>query len=174
MAKDGPIRATLKGVALVRRAVGVGLARLWLRLRGKPRYRLRGSCNGCGRCCERPTVSVGLLVNRFVGIRAIFLAWHRWVNGFLFVDHDTEWRTIAFRCTHYDPESGLCDSYATRPWMCRDYPRNLLYAPVPEFFDECGYYAVDRYADRIRASLRRIDIDEETLVHLEEKLHVRE
>jgi hypothetical protein len=56
--RDGPIRRVLKRIALSRYTFDLWFTRLLLRARGEPRYRLTGACNGCGRCCETPVISV--------------------------------------------------------------------------------------------------------------------
>jgi len=61
-------------------------------------------------------------------------------------------RNFVFRCTHFDPATRSCDSYASRPGMCRDYPRNLTYSALPEFLPECGYSAVYKKGEQLRSA----------------------
>jgi hypothetical protein len=63
-------------------------------------------------------------------------------------------RVFVFRCTHFDVATRSCDSYESRPGMCRDYPRALLDQPAPAFFPECGYRPVATNAKRLPAALR--------------------
>lgn len=35
-----------------------------------------------------------------------------------------EGRTVAWTCTHFEPETGCCGIYETRPPMCKTYPTN--------------------------------------------------
>jgi Fe-S-cluster containining protein len=59
-------------------------------------------------------------------LRRVFLWWQRVVNGFeLKATHARE-RTFVFTCTHFDEATRLCDSYGSRPGLCRDYPRATL------------------------------------------------
>lgn len=137
--RDLAPRRALKIV--VRGVLGLELAlRRWgLRLRGEPRWRLGGRCEGCARCCEAPTLRTGALVARLPTLRALFVAWQRHVNGWELQSVDRPARLFTFRCTHFDPVTRRCDSYASRPLACRDYPRGLLFQPWPEFFEGCGH-----------------------------------
>lgn len=172
--RDGAIRRGIKAFARLRYAIDLGLTRRIHARRAPLRYRLTGMCNGCGRCCERPTIQVSAWTLRFPLWRALVLAWHRWVNGFVFVEEDRPRGLIAFRCTHYDPATKLCDSYESRPGMCRDYPRPLLEAAVPEFFSECGYSAVDTQAEGLRAALDMVPLDEARRAELYRRLRIKE
>ena len=100
------------------------------------------------------------------------LPWDR--IGFELLKIDLRNRHMVFRCTHYDPATKLCDSYHSRPGRCRDYPRNLLTAPRPQFFSECSYFAVDRNAERYRRALERFPITEEKREELFERLYLIE
>lgn len=113
------------------------------KLSGAQRWRLTGSCNGCGACCESPTIAVGRLLWWMPTPRALFLAWQHHVNGFVLTGRLREARAFVFRCTHFDPATRTCDSYASRPFMCRHYPRILLEQAWPTLFSDCSYEVVD-------------------------------
>ena len=66
------------------------------------------------------------------------------MNGFELVRSDEESWTFVFRCTHFDPATRSCDSYGSRPGLCRDYPRLLLWQPNPELLPGCGCRARPR------------------------------
>lgn len=169
--RDGPVRFAVKWLARVMATVDLRVAR---RFAPAPRYRLTGTCNGCGRCCEAPTMSVGRLTWRLPRLRALALWWQRVVNGFEFVSSDARFRTVTFRCTHYDPVTKQCDSYASRPLMCRDYPVNLTHEANPVLFDECSHRVVDVKADAMRAALERTGLTAEQREALERKLNLKE
>ena len=57
--------------------------------------------------------------------------------------------------THFDWETRSCDSYVSRPGMCRDYPRALLDQPRPRLFVECGYGVRPANAGALAAALDR-------------------
>ena len=79
----------------------------------------------------------------FPTARRLFLWWQRRVNQFELTETKVADRVFVFRCDHFDRESRRCDSYQSRPGMCRDYPRVLLDQADPQFFRECGYFPLD-------------------------------
>ena len=172
--KDGPVREVAKGLARMFWRFDLWAFRAWAKLRGEPRYTLSGSCNGCGRCCEAPSVSVSRLIWSMPTARAAFLWWQRVVNRFELVSAEREGRVFTFSCGHFDPETGRCDSYGTRPGMCRDYPRGLLYQPFPKLFAECSYTLVSRDADRMRAALDGMALSEDQRAKLALRLGLSE
>jgi hypothetical protein len=129
--RDGPLRRALKAVARARFFVDVRLDRAIRRRRG-PWFELGGECRRCARCCEAPAIAVNAVVWHVRSVRALFLWWQRAVNGFLLQEARRAGRTFVFRCTHFDGATRTCDSYDSRPGLCRDYPRALLYQPEPE------------------------------------------
>lgn len=172
--RDGPLRRAIKWIARLRYNFDLAVTRLILRARGEPRYRLAGACNGCGRCCETPVIQASTPVFRLRSLRWLVLGWHRVVNGFEQISEDREHKLFVFRCTHYDPVTKQCDSYESRPGMCRDYPRNLIYSALPEFHSECGYYAVYKKAEGLRRALEETNLPPEKLEELVRKLHLKE
>ena len=90
--------------------------------------------------------------------RGLFLAWHRRVNGFELVSEDARAGVFVFRCSHFDRATRSCDSYGSRPGMCRDYPRNLMWQPSPELLPACGYRAMPPNAAGLRAAIDRAEI----------------
>lgn len=111
---------------------------------------------------------------RFMTVRALTLWWQRAVNGFEFVQADPRVRAFVFRCTHYDPKTRRCDSYESRPLMCRDYPVNLTFEAVPSLFPECSHGVVDRNGEALRAAMVAAGVDAEKLKAIEEKLFLTE
>ena len=169
--RDGPVRVGVKWLA--RMAAGLDL-RVGRKLSAPPRYRLTGTCNGCGKCCEAPTMQVGRTTWRLPTLRALALWWQRVVNGFEFASADARFRTVTFRCTHYNAVTKQCDSYASRPLMCRDYPVNLTFDANPVLFDECSHRLVDVNAAGLRDALERTSLSPEQRADLERKLNLRE
>ena len=121
-------------------------------LRERP-YRLGGACQRCAACCEAPAIRVHALVWLAPTLRRVFLWWQERVNGFVLVEARRAERSFVFRCTHFDSKTRACDSYASRPGMCRDYPRALLYQPSPRLLPGCGYKPIARNADELRRAL---------------------
>ncbi len=172
--RDGPVRRAVKRLALWRYQIDLAFTRWVLARRGEPAFDLRGRCTGCGACCESPMVSVLPPCFHLKSVRWLILTWHRVVNGFVHVGDDRPTHTFIFRCTHYDPRTRRCDSYDSRPGMCRDYPRNLLHSPAPEFLPKCGFYALHRDAERIRASLRELQLPPDQQRAVEARFYVWE
>ncbi len=167
--KDGIIRRAVKRVALAAYMTDLRITRA---VQDKPLYRLCGSCNHCGACCETPMIPIWPKFFYFRTIRWLIKAWHRVVNGFEFLHDDRRLKIFVFRCTHWDPVAKRCDSYDSRPGMCRDYPRNLIYAANPEFIAACGYYAIDHNAAALERSLNELDLPPDTLAEVKAKLYV--
>lgn len=173
MATDGPLLAHFKRLVMRVNAAELGLRRALARLRGERPWRLGGACGGCARCCEAPSIQVGRATWYLPTLRWAFLAWQRRVNGFELVRRERP-RVFVFRCAHFDPATRRCDSYASRPLMCRDYPKLLLWQPTPELFPECGFRPVHPEAARLRAALEAQDLPEERLRELGQKLFLEE
>ncbi|MGH9333386.1 MAG: YkgJ family cysteine cluster protein [Vicinamibacteria bacterium] len=132
----------MKRVALSVYDLRLAIHRNRARANGDIRYELGGACILCARCCEAPGIQVGFVTWHFPLIRRVFLQWHRRVNGFELVEKNRRDRAFIFRCAHFDPETRRCDSYHSRPGMCRDYPRAHLEQANPELFEGCGFRAV--------------------------------
>lgn len=170
--RDGPVLRAVKALARASYHIDLALARAFLRGRGRLPYRLGGSCRGCGDCCVEPSIRIPRFYDRLRSLRRLLLTWHRIINGF---DHrrtehgPTTW---IFHCTHYDPETRLCDSYSSRPGMCRDYPRLLLHAPTPELLDGCTHRAVHARATQTREALARLDLPQEKIEELRRNLNL--
>jgi uncharacterized protein len=152
--KDGPFLRAVKAVARGRFALDLRLARALSRRRGRAWFELAGECRRCARCCEAPAIRAHRAVFDLPLARALFLWWQRRVNGFELASASRAERLFVFRCTHFDWQTRSCDSYSSRPGMCRDYPRALLDQPAPEFLPGCGYRA---RAPRAEHFLRVLD-----------------
>jgi Fe-S-cluster containining protein len=172
--RDGPALRALKLVVLAVGRLELSVRRLFARRHGRPRYRLSGSCNGCGKCCEEPTLHVGFWTFHLPRLKAAVLWWQKTINGWELVRTDPRLRLFVFRCTHYVPETKRCDSYDSRPLACRDYPTNQLHEAVPELFPECSYVVVDRKAAQLKQALVDAGLDGEKLAEVSKKLHLDE
>jgi hypothetical protein len=170
--KDGLWRRAVKRVALLNFRVEVGLHRAWRRARGERPWPLGGACQRSGHCCEAPTIAVGPAVWFMPRARRLFLAWQKHVNGFELVREDPEGQALVFRCTHFDRTTRSCDSFDSRPGMCRDYPGVLLWQPRPEFLPGCGYRALTPNAEGLTKALDRLDLTAEQREKLRKGLHL--
>ena len=163
------LKALVRGMWTVEYALRRGARRLARR----PVYRLAGACEGCARCCEKPMIRAGVVTWHFPLARRAFLAWQRRVNGFTLIEADDETRTFGFRCEHFDWSTRRCDSYGSRPFLCRDYPRGLLDQPWPELFPTCGFRPIAPNAEAMRAALEATALSPEARAELERKLYLR-
>ena len=170
--KDGPARRALKRVALWNFVLGLSLHRALERRRGRIPHVLGGECRRCAQCCEAPGIQVGWAIWYLPFLRRLFLAWQERVNGFVLTDRDRAGRVFVFRCTHFDWATRSCDSYESRPGMCRDYPRVLLAQANPEFLPGCGYRPVARNAERLIRSLETAAVTREQMDRLKKDLHL--
>ena len=172
--KDGPIRYSVKRLAAWCYGANAGVTRLLWRMQGDRPYELRGDCTCCGECCVNPAIQVGRVVWHLPAARRLYLAWHRHVNGFEFVSADPATRVLTFRCTHYDPSTKRCDCYSSRPGMCRDYPRVLLWQARPEFLSGCGYRPVAPNSRGFIEALEREGLSPEKLERVKKELHLED
>ena len=168
--RDNLPRRTLKRIALAAFEAGLAFERKWRPNREKPQFELGGSCQKCARCCEAPAISVFWPVRRFRSLRALFLGWQKHVNRFHLVREDKLLGAFVFRCEHFDRKTRRCGSYDTRPGMCRDYPRRLMYQPAPEMLDGCGYRPVAFGASRMMSALKKQKLTEEQMEKLRKGL----
>lgn len=171
--RDGPWRAAIKAVARLTYMANLRVMRAWLRRRGQLPWELGGTCQGCGECCDAPAIQVGALTWYFPTLRRAFVAWQRVVNGMELTSTHRAGRLFIFRCTHFDAATRRCDSYDTRPGMCRDYPRILLHQAHPEFMPGCGHRPVLRGSHRMLQVLDGAALTPEQRRALEERLHLK-
>jgi hypothetical protein len=113
---------------------------------------------------------VSFPVRKFRTLRALFLGWQKHVNRFHLVREDKLLRSFVFRCEHFDRKTRRCDNYETRPGMCRDYPRRLMYQPNPEMLLGCGYRPLAPGASRMMSALRKQKLTDEQLAKLKKGL----
>lgn len=169
---DGRVRRAVKRVALWRFRFDLALTRAIRRARGERPYRLGGECGRCARCCEAPTIQVGRALFHLRSLRGPFLWWQRVVNGFELREQDLRHRLFVFHCTHFDPVRRACDSYESRPGICRDYPRALLWQPDPEMLPGCAYRPIDPRASSLLRALDEQPLTKEQRARLRQGLRL--
>ena len=154
------------GARVVRTNVSLRASQWQLRQEGPKRYEL------CGSCCEAPAIRVGRITWYLPTLRHLFLWWHSALNRFqLQSTYDAE-RTFVFSCDHYDASARRCDSYETRPGLCRDYPHSLLDQATPVLFANCGYKAIAVNRRELVQILENQDLGSEQLEKLKEGLYL--
>lgn len=172
--RDGPVRSAIKALALGVFNGRLALHRIPKRAKGDIPYELGGGCVLCAKCCEQPGIQVGLFTWYVPLFQRVFLFWHRHVNGFEMVEKSRADRAFLFRCTHFDPKTRRCDSYHSRPGMCRDYPRALLEQADPELFEGCGFKPVAKDRARMLRALEQQPLSEEQRARLRKDLFLEE
>ena len=171
--RDGPLRRVVKAVARWRYAFDLRVARSVRNARrGGPWFELAGECRRCARCCEAPAIRAHAIVFHMPALRRVFLWWQRQVNGFELQRTDAAEQLFVFRCTHFDWTTRSCDSYDSRPGLCRDYPRALLDQPRPEFLPGCGYRPRAPNAGRFLRVLEQHPLSEEQREKLKKDLRL--
>jgi len=168
--RDGAAKRAVKWIALGWFHANVGLDRVLARLARRSPFLLGGDCRRCAACCEAPAIRVGWLTWWMPTLRQAFLAWQRIVNGFDLREVDRAARVFVFACRHFDRQTRSCDSYESRPGMCRDYPRALLYQPHPELLPGCGYRPIARDAKRLLRVLDEQPLTAEQRARLKKNL----
>lgn len=171
--RDGGLRRLVKLIARLAYLAQLRLQRAWRRRRGERPYELGGACGGCAKCCDEPAIQVTTQVLQNPLLRRVFLAWQRHINGFEATRTDEVQGILFFRCTHLDPNTRRCDSYETRPGMCRDYPRMQLWLPNPELFEGCGYRAIAPNASGLLKVLQDQPMTDEQREKLKDGLRLR-
>jgi Fe-S-cluster containining protein len=171
--KDNFPRRFIKRIALFAYNSELRMKRSAMRLKGEPQFELAGRCELCAQCCETPSIQVARWMVRLKTTRWLLVTWHKHVNGFDLKEVITRQGVLVFTCSHFDPETRRCDSYESRPGMCRDYPRNLLYAPMPEFLPSCGYFAVNKKRAKLEAMLADEQIDPSKKEALDEAFYLK-
>jgi hypothetical protein len=171
---DGPVRTAVKRLALFVYDLRLRIHRARARERGDIRYELGGTCVLCAKCCEAPGIQVGFVTWHFPITRWIFLLWHQHLNGFELVEKSRKDRAFIFRCTHFDVETRRCDSYHSRPGMCRDYPRPFLEQANPELFDGCGFKPIALARESLLTKLESTDLTPEQFQKLKKELYLDE
>jgi len=170
--QDGLILRVVKRAARWRFHADLSLHRALRKARGERPYLLGGECRRCARCCEAPAIQAGRAVWYVPTLRRAFLWWQRRVNGFELVGLDRRARVFVFDCTHFDRATRFCDSYDSRPGMCRDYPRALLAQPNPEMLPGCGYRPVAPNAAALLRALEGAAVSGDRLARLKKDLHL--
>ncbi len=101
------------------------------------KYLRKGSCHGCGRCCQKIYVrhakDVIKTEEEFEKLKTL----HFFYGYLKVVDKD---RTgLIFECSKLDKETGKCTAYKTRPVLCRQYPQEEIFMMGGSITEHCGF-----------------------------------
>ena len=170
--KDGRVRRGVKRAALAVFSVSLWMSRRQFGGSSEHSYELRGECRRSGQCCEAPATRASWIVWYAPFLRWLYLRWQRHVNGFVLVERQRADRLFIFRCTHFERDTRSCDSYSSRPGMCRDYPRVLIGQSAPEFFHGCGYRALSSKRQELLHVLEAQSLDDRQMLRLKKGLYL--
>jgi len=103
----------------------------------KKKYKRKGSCNGCGTCCQRIYVrharDVIKTEEEFEKLKTLHFFY-----GYLKVLEKDE-LGLVFECSKLDKETGRCTAYNKRPILCRQYPQEEIFMMGGSITEDCGY-----------------------------------
>lgn len=103
----------------------------------KKKYTRKGSCKGCGRCCQKIYVrhasDVIKTEEEFEKLKTLHFFY-----GYLRV-LDKDEMGLVFECSKLDKETGKCTAYNKRPVLCRQYPVEEVFMMGGSITEECGY-----------------------------------
>ena len=102
----------------------------------KTYYRV-GSCNMCGRCCEKIYVKHGKRVIDDEDFFNKLKTMHNFYDGLTCIGKDET--GLIFRCNHLDQETRKCKIHKKREKICRDYPQEELFSFGGTMGEDCGY-----------------------------------
>lgn len=103
----------------------------------KRKYYRSGSCNCCGRCCEKIYVKHGksVITDEKVFEKLKYL--HSFYADLTVIDKDET--GLVFRCNNLDEETRLCKKHKMRAKICRDYPQEEIFTMGAQLSEGCGF-----------------------------------
>lgn len=105
----------------------------------KRKYYRTGSCNACGRCCEKIYVKHKQVVQTEAEFERLKKQ-HSFYTYLRVIDKDDT--GLVFECTNLDKETRKCKIHKKRPGICRRYPQEELFGMGGTLADTCGYKLV--------------------------------
>ena len=103
----------------------------------KRKYYRTGSCNCCGKCCEKIYVKHGKNLITDEEVFKKLQKMHRFYEELEVVDKDET--GLVFKCNNLDPKTRMCRDHKNRAKICRDYPQEEIFMMGAQLCDECGY-----------------------------------
>lgn len=104
----------------------------------KKYYRV-GSCNACGRCCQKIYVKHKRVIQteaEFEHLKTM----HPFYTYLRIIDKDET--GLVFECANLDKETHRCKIHKKRPGICRRYPQEELFGMGGTLAEHCGYKLV--------------------------------
>lgn len=100
-------------------------------------YKLIGSCQKRGICCQNIAIFLSPTFWRFPLIKKLAIAWYEFVYCFQLKSEKEDWGVVIFYCK-YLKTNGQCGIYNKRPMICQQYPAPRYFGR-PEILPGCGY-----------------------------------
>lgn len=100
------------------------------------KYYRTGSCNACGRCCQKIYVKHTHVIQteeEFERLRKM----HSFYTYLKVVGKDET--GLVFECENLDKETKKCKIHKKRPGICRRYPQEELFTMGGTLAENCGY-----------------------------------
>ena len=98
-------------------------------------YRI-GSCNACGRCCQKIYVKHTHVIQTEAEFERLKKQ-HSFYSYLKIVDKDEN--GLFFECENLDKETKRCKIHKKRPGICRRYPQEELFSMGGTLAEHCGY-----------------------------------
>jgi len=105
----------------------------------KRKYFREGSCNACGRCCQKIYVKHKEIIQteeEFEKLKTM----HEFYTFLTVVDKDET--GLVFECKNLDKETKKCKIHRRRPGICRRYPQEEVFSMGGTLAEHCGYKLV--------------------------------
>ena len=96
-------------------------------------YRV-GSCNACGRCCQKIYVKHTHVIQNEAEFERLKKE-HSFYSYLKVVDKDET--GLVFECENLDKETKRCKIHKKRPGICRRYPQEELFAMGGTLAEHC-------------------------------------
>ncbi len=100
------------------------------------KYYRTGSCNACGRCCQKIYVKHKHVIqteSEFEELKKL----HPFYTYLKIIDKDET--GLVFECENLDKDTNKCKIHKKRPGICRRYPQEELFAMGGTLAEHCGY-----------------------------------
>ena len=102
----------------------------------KRKYYRIGSCNACGRCCQKIYVKHKQVIQTEAEFERLKKQ-HSFYTYLKVVDKDET--GLVFECENLDKETKKCKIHKKRPGICRRYPQEELFNMGGSLAEHCGY-----------------------------------
>ena len=102
----------------------------------RKKYYRTGSCNACGRCCQKIYVKHQSIIQTEAEFERLKKQ-HFFYRYLKVVDKDET--GLVFECENLDKETKKCKIHKKRPGICRRYPQEEVFAMGGSLAEHCGY-----------------------------------